>query len=101
MSETDVKIRGYRTPSRRVHQRHRGHAGAVRRGIGIIRAAMHYWDGPVEKRLVLGADQILKHEVMPVYSREAWLESDERHDWLESLTDEQRQMLAQCCRPRN
>ena len=100
MSETQIEVKGYTDPRTGEYvSAAEATQEQFEEAYGLIQAAMHYWDGPVQKRLVLGADHILKHEVTPAYSREAWLESDERQDWLESLTDEQRQMLAECLPP--
>ena len=100
MSETQIEIKGYTDPRTGEYvSATEATQEQFEEAYGLMQAAKFYWEGPVEKRIVLGADRILKDVLKPIYSREAWLQSDRRQDWLDSLSEEQRQMLAECLPP--
>jgi hypothetical protein len=88
MSDTQ-QIRGYIDPRTGEYKRTTEEADEqqVHEDLAFIAAWKLYWDGP------LGLD------MTPKYEREMWIASSVRDEWLEELTEEQRQMLADCPPP--
>jgi hypothetical protein len=80
------QMRGYIDPRTGEYKRTTEEADEqqVHEDLAFIAAWRFYWDGP------LGKDKT------PMFEREAWLNDIERGAWLENLTEEQRQMLADC-----
>jgi hypothetical protein len=96
MSDTQ-QIRGYIDPRTGEYKRTTEEADEqqVHEDLAFIAAWRYYWDGP---DYFNAPDRGLQH-YQPTYDRETWLISDAREAWLASLTEEQRQMLADCPPP--
>ncbi len=79
----EVEIRGYTDPRTGEYKRAtEANRDEVLEDMGFMFAWKFYWDGPVQ------ADQT------PIYERETWLNSARREVWLDALSTEQREMLA-------
>jgi hypothetical protein len=96
MSDTQ-QIRGYIDPRTGEYKRTTEEADEqqVHEDLAFIAAWRFYWDGPARNLPVEDGRQTF----YTPDDREEWLLSEERAAWLASLTDEQRQMLADCPPP--
>ena len=84
MSEPEAQIRGYIDPRTGEYKlATEANAEEVKEDMGFLIAWKFYWTGPLT---------LVNRE--PVYDRETWLVSEQRQTWLDALSTEQREMLA-------
>lgn len=88
-----VEVRGYVDPrtGEYVRATEAGKEEATE-ALGFIMAWKFYWDGPMTE--MFSDERDVGPHFSPLYDRETWLNSRERRAWLDSLTEEQRQALA-------
>jgi hypothetical protein len=97
----EQQMRGYIDPRTGEYKRTTKEADEqrVHEDLAFIAAWRFYWAGPVRDLPAEDASGDRRQIFFTPNDREEWLLSEEREAWLAALTEEQRQMLADCPPP--